>query len=109
MNNPIKQIKGSTQMKTTNKSKLKQLILVFIIGFTLISCADNKTLTINGQTQVIESYGWFDESIANECVNYQVVTGNVVWSVILIETIIAPIIITGNGLWEPVGVKNNCR
>jgi hypothetical protein len=91
------------------KKYLITIQFVLIIAILLVSCADNKTLEINGKNQVIEPYGWFDLEAENQCVKYKVVTGNVVWSVLLMETVFAPILITGNSLFEPVSVKEHCK
>jgi hypothetical protein len=88
-------------MKT---SKIKCLAAL-TIGLLLTSCADFKTFTIDNKTVVVEPYGWFDTSAKNDSVQYKVSTGNIIWSVILCETIVAPILLTGNSLYEPVAKK----
>lgn len=87
----------------------KLTVLIVFVTFTLMSCGNSKVLEINGQDEEIETFGWFDLDAKNECVNYQVVTGNVVWSVILSASVVVPAIITGLELWEPVSVKKECR
>ena len=87
------------------KKILSFLLLLFvIISFT--SCADSKELTINNQHVYVKPYGWADyETAKNDSVMYRVSVGNVVWSVLLSETIVAPIILTGWYLYEPIKKK----
>lgn len=84
---------------------MKKLLAILLIALSFASCADSKQFEIDGKQVVVEPYGWFDETEANDSINYRVNTGNVVWSILLFETIIAPIVITGNELWEPVSKK----
>lgn len=85
---------------------MKKLLLSCLVLLTMLtSCADSKKLQIDGKDVVVQPYGWFDTSEKNENVKYKVCAGNVVWSVLLCETVVAPILITGYQLWEPVSVK----
>lgn len=90
---------------------MKKVLLIITVGITLMltSCAEEKTIVINGKETVVEPYGWFDMSAKNDSVKYRVCIGNVVWSVLLSETIVAPILITGIELWEPVKLKNQVK
>jgi hypothetical protein len=91
------------------KKALVNMIMVVIIATTMSGCADNKRISTveNNQTvtRVYAPYGIFSQNKENPNVEYEVSIGNVVWGVILFETIIAPIIIFGWYLWEPVGPK----
>lgn len=84
---------------------MKKVIFLLVIMLSLISCADSKEFTIDGKNVTVEPYGWFDETQKNDSINYKVNTGNVVLSVVFCETIIVPILLTGNELWEPVSKK----
>lgn len=76
-------------------------VIIFLFG-----CAEKKNININGKNVLIEPYGWMDkDSKKNDSVVYKMSTGNIVWSVILCETIVAPIILTGTALYEPVRKK----
>jgi hypothetical protein len=81
---------------------MKKLVLVMLIIVNLMSCADSKEFTINGKKEIIEPYGWFDLEEKHDSIVYKVNTGNVVLSIIFCETVIAPILLTGNSLWEPI-------
>ena len=88
---------------------MKNLFLIFSILTVLMttSCADSKDFVINGQTVTLEPYGWANyESLKHDSVIYEASTGNIVWSVILCETIFVPVIFTGWYLYEPVALKN---
>lgn len=94
---------------------MKKLNLLFvpIILFALVfvSCANSKTFTVpdeNGQdvTFIAKPYGWAN---ADDCkiegVEYEVNVGNVVWDILLVETIVVPIYLSGWQLYEPVGLS----
>jgi len=86
------------------KKNLK--LIAFVSAILLASCADSKVININGKDEVIEPYGWINEAeVKNDSVVYKLSTGNIVWSVIGVETVILPIILTGNSLYEPVRKK----
>ena len=79
------------------------MILLAIFLFMSTGCGDKAT--IDGTTY--GTYGLINEGgMRNEDVHYRVIIGNVVWSCILVETIIAPIYFLGFSLYEPVGVKD---
>ncbi len=74
--------------------------------FLLGSCANEKTLTINGKQKTFEPYGWADsEKFKNDSVSYEVNVGNIFWSVILCETVFVPVWLTGWQFYEPDHVK----
>jgi len=85
--------------------RIKTLLSILMILVLLTSCADSKEFTIDGKKQTIEPYGWFDLEAKNDSINYKVNTGNVILSIILVETAFVPILITGNQLFEPVSKK----
>lgn len=92
--------------KITIKTKImKKLFAILTIGVLLLSsCADSKVLKIEGKQQRVEPYGWANYHVKKvPGVVYKVNVGNVVWSVILSETIIVPIWLTGWEIMEPVG------
>lgn len=84
---------------------MRKLVTVLVTIILLTSCADSKEFTIDGKKQTIEPYGWFDLEAKNDSINYKVNVGNVIWSVVLVETVAAPILITGYQLFEPVSKK----
>lgn len=104
--------------------------LIYLLGLVVLlvsACADNKTFYLkNGkeitaqefdkssvdsndsaQYDVIEavSYGWANYQTKRDTrVIYEPVCGNIVWSIILSETIVAPIYFTGWSIMEPVAL-----
>ena len=66
-----------------------------------------------GNTKVINGIEYDTYGIANEAekknpdIEYKIIIGNVVWSCILIETIIAPIYFICFSLYEPVKIKDH--
>lgn len=84
---------------------LRKLSWVLLLSIVLTSCADSKDFVIDGKEVTIEPYGWFDLEAKHDSIVYRVNTGNVVWSIVGVETIILPIVLTGNSLYEPISKK----
>lgn len=83
----------------------KNLITIALLAL-LTSCANPKVIEIDGKKVTVEPYGWANElAVKNDSVVYQVSAGNVVWSIIGVETVIAPVWLTGYYLYEPVRKK----
>jgi len=80
-------------------------LLIILAAITLTSCADSKEFEIDGKTVTVEPYGWFNPEMKNDSIIYKVNVGNVVWSVIGFETIVLPIVLTGDQLYEPVAKR----
>ena len=73
-----------------------------LAALTLLGCSSPKT--IDGYTY--GTYGLINESeMKNPGVEYKISAGNVVWAVVLCETVVAPIYLFGFDLYEPVGKK----
>ena len=83
---------------------MKKFIILFMMVLAMMSCADSKTFErADGTKFVAEPYGWANyQSNKVEGVVYEVNVGNVVWDVLLFETIIVPVWLTGWELYEPV-------
>lgn len=72
----------------------------------LTSCADSKVFVIDGKHVKVEPYGWADyQELKNDSIVYQANVGNIVWSVILSETVVVPVWLTGWQIYEPVRKK----
>lgn len=79
------------------KSRLIALLLVLALFAT--ACSDSKVL----DGREYDTYGLFNEDeVKAPHVRYRIVVGNVVWSVLLVETIVAPLYFIGFDLFEPV-------
>lgn len=81
---------------------MKKLLLL-ALTLMIVGCADEKTFQkADGTTFTAEPFGWMNTSKKIEGVRYDINPGNIVWSIILGETVIAPVLFTGLALWEPV-------
>lgn len=84
---------------------MKKYFSFLVLALLLVSCAENKDLKLNGKIKTFETYGWACDELKNDSIEYQINTGNVILSIIFCETIVAPIILTGWEIKEPVKVK----
>jgi len=81
---------------------MKKTVSVLIVFIFLTACGC-------GNTKVIDDIKYDTYGIANQTdkknpdIEYRIIVGNVVWSCILVETIIAPIYFICFSLYEPVG------
>jgi hypothetical protein len=107
------------------------LVLVIISSLVLISidgCAEKKTLCTEisctegsdcslGTTQPLKvrechtyiPYGLANKEEENPKIHYEINTGTVIWSVLLSETIVVPVLLLGWYLYEPVDVRTTQR
>jgi hypothetical protein len=70
--------------------------------FTFSGCGDKKTI----DSKTYDTYGLLSQNdVKDPGIEYELVVGNLIWGIILIETIICPIYFWGYSLWEPVGKK----
>lgn len=85
----------------------KRLLAVLIV-LSLVLSGCGQPLTIS--TKTYPTYGLFNESTdKSKEVCYKISVGNVVWSIFLIETIVAPIYFVGFSLYNPVRMKNDAN
>ncbi len=86
---------------------MRQIILFAVVAAILLtSCADEKTFRKSDGTEfTAEPYGWMNTSKKVPGVKYDVNPGNIVWSIVLGETVFAPVLFTGLALWEPVSYE----
>lgn len=76
-------------------------VCVLLLAFFISACAENKTIDgIEYKTK-----GLFDQDEKDPNIKYELAWGNIVWSVILSETIIMPVYFIGFSIYEPVGKK----
>ena len=81
----------------------KFAILIALSAIIFCSCADSKTFRKSDGTEfTAKPYGWMDKDERIDGVDYDICTGNIVLSVIFGETVVAPVLLTGLQLWEPV-------
>jgi hypothetical protein len=81
---------------------VRTLVAALMTTLMLSACANPRE--IGGVTY--DRYGLFNaDEKKNPDIEYHIVVGNVVWSVILVETVIAPLYFIGFALYEPIGPK----
>jgi hypothetical protein len=86
-------------------------IATVLLAITLATgCADNRNLNVPGKGMIeVETYGFLNEvNHVEDCVNYELSMGNVIWSVILSETLVMPVYFVGFSLYEPVSIDQAC-
>ncbi len=92
-------------MKNLNKTALLLAVSLTAL-FSVSGCGDPRV--INGVKY--DTYGLFDEAEKrNPDIEYELITGNVVWSVILVETVAAPVYFVGFSMYEPIGLKDKTK
>ena len=83
-------------------------LLAILIAISLVLSGCGQSLTTS--TKTYPTYGFFNKSTdKSKDVCYKISVGNVVWSIILVETIIAPIYFIGFDLFNPVRMKKNAN
>ena len=100
------------------KGMLKKVISLMLIGALMLSftaCSDSRQVLVahtNDQNitkitnYTYEPYGWANyNSKKNPNIEYEIVVGNVAWSLICSASLVIPVILTGWYLYEPVGPK----
>lgn len=83
---------------------MKKLIILIMSALMICSCAESKKFRKqDGSVFTAEPYGWANYQTKKiEGVKYEINAPNMVLSLISVETIIAPMLITGYNIFEPV-------
>lgn len=83
---------------------MKKLIILIMSALMIYSCAESKKFRKqDGTVFEAEPYGWANyQTNKIKGVKYEINAPNMVLSLIFVETIIAPVLITGYNLFEPV-------
>jgi starvation-inducible outer membrane lipoprotein len=85
----------------------KSIPAIVTLSLLLTACSNPQELGEGSQRRLYQTYGVFNESsIRSKRACYEVSMGNVVWSIILIETIIAPVYFVGWSLYNPTRLKH---
>ncbi len=82
------------------KKLIAQIVIVAFLAVSLTACGQTKVI----KDKEIPTYGLFNMNKKYEGVEYEVIVGNVVWGVLLVETIVAPIYFFGFSMYQPVGI-----
>ena len=85
----------------------KILALTVCLSFMcLVGCG--KPRYIDGT--LYDTCGVFNQDeCKNDNIQYTISVGNVVWSILLSETVIFPIYFIGFSIWNPVGLKKDYK
>lgn len=90
-------------MAHTTRTHQSRLCIAMIL-FTVLLSACAQPMTICGTTY--ESYGFLSsDDKKTPGIKYELIWGNVIWGVLLAETVVAPIYFFGFSLFEPTGRK----
>ena len=93
------------------------VIVASIVFMSTGGCANEREMMlpvrekINGEEQtvmkevLVEPFGFFDQNKKIDGIEYEVSTGNIVWSIIFSETVVVPVVLLGWYLWEPVDIE----
>lgn len=82
---------------------MKHITIMLIVCILLCSCGSDKSVEIDGHKQVVATqYGILNQDTKLDGVHYQLNIGNVVWSIILVETVVVPVVLLGFYLYEPL-------
>ena len=82
---------------------MKKQIMCAVLALCMVAmlaCGCARSKVINGKTY--EPVGMFDQDERSPKIHYKVSVGNVVWSVLLIETVVVPIVLIGWYIQNPV-------
>lgn len=89
---------------------MKNIFILIITILLLSSCADNKVIEVNGENKLFKPYGLVNEErVRNDSVYYEISPESIVWSIVLCETIIAPVYLIGWELYEPIEIKKEIK
>jgi hypothetical protein len=78
---------------------MNKFLIIILILSTITACGDSKV--IDGKQY--ETYGLINrDEVRNPKIEYQLITGNVVWGIILFETVVAPVYFFGFSIYEPI-------
>lgn len=87
-------------------NKFAKIAAACAVILSLSACGEARTIC--GKTY--DTYGIFQsEDEHNENIRYRVIPGNVVWSIVLIESVVFPVYFVGFSIYEPVDSKVPCE
>jgi len=82
--------------------KIITMLLCVAFLFVASSCGEGRT--VGGK--YCDTYGLLNKhEVKCDNVQYRTIVGNVVWGIILVETVVAPIYFFGFSLYEPIPVE----
>lgn len=84
-----------------NCKKLVNGIVIGALATTMVACGAPKT--INGK--YYETCGLLEPECKDPGIRYEVSVGNMVWSVLLLGTVVVPIYFMGFSIFNPIAAK----
>ncbi len=86
---------------------MKRLIAIIMVVVMLSACGRPATLQPAGKpAREYPTIGLFSSaSEKSDSVCYEISIGNVIWSIILIESVVFPVYFVGWSIYNPVGLK----
>lgn len=82
--------------------KIISLAVAVFLSLQLVACGDTKVI----KGVEYDTYGLLNEDEKkNPDVQYEVCWGNVIWGVLLFQTVVGPVYFFGYSLFEPVESK----
>lgn len=88
--------------------RINSVVVAAVLAATALvsGCASDKV--IDGVQY--EPYGLLNkDEVRKPCVQYKLSKGNVVWSVLLVESVAVPVWLLGFAAYEPVGAVPGCK
>lgn len=86
---------------------MKKLILILISISFLTACGNPASFRVNNKVKEYPTYGFINSNTKkSEKICYEVSVGNIVWSIVLFSTVVAPVYFIGFSLFNPVSIKN---
>ena len=82
---------------------MKKFITILLLLSLSLTCSCASNMLVDGK--LYKQYGLFNQHVQDDEVEYEFVWGNLVWSFVFVETIVAPVYFCGFSLWQPVGMK----
>jgi len=86
---------------------MKKIIATLVLisfAFLVVGCGQPRT--IDGVTY--DTYGFINsDTKKNPKIKYEVSTGNVIWTVILFGSVVAPVYFLGFSLFNPIAPNDN--
>ena len=84
---------------------MKKIFIAAVAAASLMVSACGTPKTLDGKEY--PTYGLFNAGDSmSEKVCYETSIGNVIWGILLIETLIAPVYFFGFSMYEPVSLKS---
>lgn len=82
----------------------KFIAIILMVSMLVLGLGCGNSKTIDGVKY--NTYGLFNKEKKSPNIEYELIVGNLLWSVLLCETLVMPIYFFGFSIYEPVGPVN---